>query len=81
MGAGTDALGDLAACVAGLQNGRGHTDMGPPPLRAGAAGFSLVDSLERTESLSAAFFQAGNKINRLPFAASWRSLGDRQPGS
>lgn len=55
-GAGMDAPCGLAAGSAGLQKGRGHTEMVRPPLKAEAAVYSLVDSLERTETFSAVFF-------------------------
>lgn len=81
-GAGMDAPCGLAAGSAGPQKGRGHAEMVRPPLKAGAAVYSVVDSLERTETFSAVFFftpnRARDKINKLVFAASRCSLRDSQ---
>lgn len=59
-----------------------HTDTVHPPFKPRAAiTFSLVDSLERAETLSALFFStpnvAGNKINKIIFAPSGCPLRDR----
>lgn len=58
-----------------------HTDTVHPFKPRAAIAFSLVDSLERAETLSALFFStpnvAGNKINKIIFAPSGCPLRDR----